>query len=121
MPGEAVVQTAQTTCHEINISLVVSIIALVVSGMSLITSVLIIWNYQKLDMQKLKSKIKKFVFGEKLYKEIKENGLNVLVETEGSKAKTDKRRFLINVLLTVISALAAVVAAIFAALTYINA
>ena len=51
---------------------------------------------------------------------MQENGLNVLVETEGSKARTEKRRFFINMLFTVISAISAVAAAIFAALTYIN-
>nr|DAP96410.1 MAG TPA: hypothetical protein [Caudoviricetes sp.] len=56
----------------------------------------------------------------KKYKTIVENGLNVLVETEGSKARTEKRRFLINILLSVISAVAAVTAAVFAALAYIN-
>lgn len=56
----------------------------------------------------------------KKYKTIVENGLNVLVETEGSKARTEKRRFLINMLLSVISAVAAVTAAVFAALAYIN-
>lgn len=65
-------------------------------------------------------KIKNFLNRNKRYKTIQENGLNVLVETEGSKARTEKRRFLINMLLTGISAVAAVAAAIFAALTYIN-
>lgn len=65
-------------------------------------------------------KIKKFLNRNKRYKTIQENGLNALVETEGSKARTEKRRFFINVLLSVISTVAAVAAAIFAALTYIN-
>ena len=65
-------------------------------------------------------KIKDFLNRDKRYKLVQENGLNVLVETEGSKARTEKRRFLINISVTVISAVAAVAAAIFAALTYIN-
>lgn len=65
-------------------------------------------------------KIKDFLNRDKRYKVVQENGLNVLVETEGSKARTEKRRFLINMSVTVISAIAAVAAAIFAALTYIN-
>lgn len=71
-------------------------------------------------MGKLKSKAKRFINRNKRYKWIKENGLNVQVETENSKAKTEKWRFLINLFFTVISAIAAVIAAIFAALTYIN-
>lgn len=66
------------------------------------------------------SKIKEFLNRDKRYKVVQENGLNVLVETEGSKARTEKRRFLINMSVTVISAIAAVAAAIFAALTYIH-
>lgn len=66
------------------------------------------------------SKIKEFLNRDKRYKVVQEGGLNVLVETEGSKARTEKRRFLINISVTVISAIAAVAAAIFAALTYIH-
>lgn len=65
-------------------------------------------------------KIKEFPNRDTRYKVVQENGLNVLVETEGSKARTEKRRFLINISVTVISAIAAVAAAIFAALTYIH-
>lgn len=65
-------------------------------------------------------KIKEFPNRDKRYKVVQESGLNVLVETEGSKARTEKRRFLINMSVTVISAIAAVAAAIFAALTYIH-
>lgn len=68
----------------------------------------------------LKWKIKLFLNRNKRFKTIEENGLNVLVETENSKARTEKRRFLINLFFTVISAISAVAAAIFAALTYIN-
>ena len=66
-----------------------------------------------------RERIRLFLNRNKRYKSIEENGLNVLVETEGSKARTEKRRFLINMFFTV-SAVAAVAAAIFAALTYIN-
>lgn len=66
------------------------------------------------------SKIKEFLNRDKRYKVVQENGLNVLVETEGSKARTEKRRFLINIFFTVVSAVAAVAAAIFAALAYIH-
>lgn len=66
------------------------------------------------------NKLEKFLNRNKRYKVIEENGLNVLVETEGSKARTEKRRFFINVFFTVISAIAAVASAIFAALAYIN-
>lgn len=67
-----------------------------------------------------RERIRLFLNRNKRYKSIEENGLNVLVETEGSKARTEKRRFLINMFFTVVSAFAAVAAAIFAALTYIN-
>lgn len=67
-----------------------------------------------------RERIRLFLNRNKRYKSIGENGLNVLVETEGSKARTEKRRFLINMFFTVVSAAAAVAAAIFAALTYIN-
>lgn len=65
-------------------------------------------------------RLNNFLNRNKRYKSIQENGLNVLVETESSKARTEKRRFLINMFFTVISAVSAVAAAIFAALTYIN-
>ena len=67
-----------------------------------------------------RERIRLFLNRNKRYKSIEENGLNVLVETEGSKARTEKRRCLINMFFTVVSAVAAVAAAIFAALTYIN-
>ena len=53
-------------------------------------------------------------------KPYRENGLNVLVEPKAQKHAREKRRFFINVLLSIISTVAAVAAAIFAALTYIN-
>ena len=111
---------AQIVCFETNISLLISIISLAISILAIVISSAVAWKYKKLSVKNLKEKIRKTLFGEKLYKEIKENGLNVLVETEGSKAKTNKRRFLINVFLTIISTLAAVIAAIFAALAYFN-
>lgn len=64
--------------------------------------------------------MKMFQKNKKLYKTIQENGLNVLVETEGSKARTEKARFLVNTIISVISAIAAIVAAIFAALPYVD-
>lgn len=57
----------------------------------------------------------------KRYKVIEENGVNVLVETEASKSRRSDRREIINMFLTFVSAIAAVIAAIFAALAYINA
>lgn len=48
------------------------------------------------------------------------DGLNILVETEASKACTEKSRFLITLFISAISALAAVVAAVFAILAYIK-
>lgn len=68
----------------------------------------------------IKRKLKLFFNRNKRYKTIEENGLHVLVETENSKARTEKRRFLVNLFFTVISAVAAVAAAIFAAPAYIN-
>lgn len=67
-----------------------------------------------------REKIRLFLNRNKRYKFIEENGLNVLVETENSKARTEKRWFLVNMFFTVVSAVAAVAAAIFAALTYVN-
>lgn len=56
----------------------------------------------------------------KKYEIVQQNGLNVLVETEASRARRAERRDVFNMVFTVISAVAAVVAAIFAALPYIN-
>ena len=56
----------------------------------------------------------------KRYEVVHPDGLNVLVETAGSKAQTEQRRFLLNVCISAISAVSAIVAAVFAALTYIN-
>lgn len=67
-----------------------------------------------------RNKLKRFLYRNKRYKTIQENGLNVLVETEGSKARTEKWRFLVNIFFTIVSSVAAVTAAVFAALTYIN-
>lgn len=71
-------------------------------------------------MPKMFERIRKFANRNKRYKQIQENGLNVLVETENSKARTEKQRFLVNTLISIVSALAAIIAAIFAALAYIN-
>lgn len=64
--------------------------------------------------------IKRFLYRNRRYETVLQNGLNVLVETEASKAKRAERREYINMFITLISATAAIVAAVFAALTYIN-
>lgn len=74
-------------------------------------------------MDKVKAfwkKLRQWPVRHKRYKMIQENGINVWVETEASKAKTEKLRFFVNVWLSVISTLAAIVAAVFSALSYIN-
>ena len=65
-------------------------------------------------------RFKNFVNRNKRYELKRQDGINVLVETENSKANTDKRRFFVNAIFSIISTIAAIVAAIFAALTYIN-
>ena len=49
-----------------------------------------------------------------------EDGLNVLVETESSYRRTEKKRFVITSIVAIISAVAAAAAAIFSALAYFN-
>lgn len=71
-------------------------------------------------MSKLKDKAKKFFYRNRRYEVVKQDGLNVLVETEHSKSKRAERREIINMFLTFVSAVAAVIAAIFAALAYVN-
>ena len=44
---------------------------------------------------------------------VQRDGLNVLVETEESKAHTEKRRFIITTAIAAVSALAAIAAAVF--------
>ena len=67
-------------------------------------------------------RIKRFLGRNKRYELHKTaDGLNILVETEASKARTEKSRFMISLLLTIISTVASVVAAVFAILTYIEA
>lgn len=73
--------------------------------------------------KKLKNLAKKwdlFVNRNKRYTVVHRDGLNILVETEESKYKSEKRRSQINTLFSFVSAVAAIVAAVFAALTYIN-
>lgn len=65
-------------------------------------------------------KLQNWLNRNKRYKIVEENGINVLVETEASKSRRSNRREIINMLFTFISAVAAVVAAIFSALAYIN-
>ena len=72
-------------------------------------------------MEKIKSKIKGFLYRNRRYQAVRREGLNVLVETESSRFRRAERREKINMLLTFVSAVAAVVAAIFATLSYINA
>ena len=43
---------------------------------------------------------------------VQRDGLNVLVETEESKARTEKRRFVITTAIAAVSALAAIAAAV---------
>lgn len=48
-------------------------------------------------------------------------GLDVMVETEASYRRTEKSRFIITIIVSMISTAAAIVAAVFAVLAYINA
>lgn len=66
-------------------------------------------------------KIKNFLYRNRRYEVIKQEELNVLVETESSRARRSERREKVNMFFTFVSAIAAVIAAIFAALAYINA
>ena len=72
-------------------------------------------------LKKIKSKVKGFLYRNRRYQAVRREGLNVLVETESSRSRRAERRENINMLLTFVSAVAAVVAAIFATLSYINA
>lgn len=56
----------------------------------------------------------------KRYTVVRRDGLNVMVETDESKYKSEKRRSRINLVFVIISSVAAIIAAVFAALTYIN-
>lgn len=71
-------------------------------------------------MKAFKKKVRKFLYRNRRYEVIQQDGLNVLVETEASKAKRAERRESINMFFTFVSAVAAVIAAIFAALAYVN-
>lgn len=67
------------------------------------------------------NKFQKFLNRNKRYELHKtEDGLNILVETEASKARTEKNRFLISVCISICSTVAAIVAAVFAVLAYIK-
>lgn len=72
------------------------------------------------EKQSFKKRIQLFLNRNRRYEVIKREGLNVLVETEESKAKRSEQRDLVNMFFTFVSAVAAVIAAIFAALTYVN-
>ena len=67
------------------------------------------------------NKFQKFLNRNKRYELRKtEDGLNILVETEASKARTEKNRFLISLVFSICSTLAAIIAAVFAILAYIE-
>lgn len=66
------------------------------------------------------NRFKKWLYRNRRYTIAQREGMNVLVETEESRAKRAERREVINMFFTVISAVAAVIAAIFAAAPYIN-
>lgn len=72
-------------------------------------------------IKKLQKRIKQFWYRNRRYETVNRDGLNVLVETESSRARRAERRDKVNMFFTFVSAVAAVIAAIFAALTYINA
>lgn len=61
-----------------------------------------------------------FLNRNKRFETVQRDGLNVLVETPESQAKRAERRDHLNMFFTCVSAVAAVVAAIFAALAYVN-
>ena len=65
-------------------------------------------------------KLKSFLYRNRRYEVVQRDGLNILVETEASKSKRAERREIVNMFFTVVSAVAAVIAAVFAALAYIN-
>lgn len=48
------------------------------------------------------------------------DGLNVMVETESSYRRTEKERFIITTLVAVVSAVAAIISAVFSILVYFN-
>lgn len=66
------------------------------------------------------NRFKKWLYRNRRYTIAQREGMNVLVETEESRAKRAERREVFNMFFTVISAVAAVIAAIFAAAPYIN-
>lgn len=66
------------------------------------------------------NKFKKWLYRNRRYTVVQREGMNILVETDESRARRAERREMFNMFFTVISALAAVIAAIFAAAPYIN-
>lgn len=71
-------------------------------------------------MGTLRKKLKTWLTRNRRYHVVQQDGLNVLVETDASRARRAERREIINMAFTFISAVAAVIAAVFAALTYIH-
>lgn len=72
-------------------------------------------------MKKFRDKLKRFLYRNRRYEVVRQNDLNVLVETDNSRARRSEQREKINMFFTFISAVAAVIAAIFSALAYVNA
>lgn len=66
------------------------------------------------------NKFKKWLYRNRRYTTVQRDGLNVLVETDESRARRAEKREVVNMFFTVVSAVAAVIAAIFAAAPYIN-
>ena len=71
-------------------------------------------------MKKLKKKLINFLHRKRRYEFVQRDGLNVLVETEQSRADRAERREILNMFFSVVSAIAAVIAAVFATLPYVN-
>lgn len=67
------------------------------------------------------NKIKKWMYRNRRYTCVKQDDLNILVETDASRARRAERREVFNMILSAISAIAAIIAAVFATLAYINA
>ena len=67
-------------------------------------------------------KLKNFINRNKRYEMYHSSeGFNILVETPASKARTEKNRFLISLVFTIISTVTSIVAAVFAILAYVKA
>lgn len=66
-------------------------------------------------------KLKNFINRNKRYEMYhSSDGINTLVETPASKARTEKNRFLISLFFTIISTITSIIAAVFAILAYIK-